>query len=174
MIPGLGKKPAETGDAENVAGKALSSVSSSKDSPHVVLEVSDGFGWQEVATSGTYPKLSLNSDYAQSGPTPIQSVGSDEIRVRLRLISGEYGKMQPVGETGVEFFKFDPPRIANVRFDVDASRTLVNIGDFEVLRGYGDSGMDEFVPPWNSHKTCLLYTSPSPRDATLSRMPSSA
>ena len=26
----------------------------------------------------------------------------------------------------------------------------------------------------NSSKTCLLYTSPSPRDATLSRMPSSA
>ena len=25
-----------------------------------------------------------------------------------------------------------------------------------------------------AHKTCLLYTSPSPRDATLSRMPSSA
>ena len=25
-----------------------------------------------------------------------------------------------------------------------------------------------------SHMTCLLYTSPSPRDATLSRMPSSA
>ena len=32
---------------------------------------------------------------------------------------------------------------------------------------------------WKSHQTtlindCLLYTSPSPRDATLSRMPSSA
>ena len=26
----------------------------------------------------------------------------------------------------------------------------------------------------NIHMTCLLYTSPSPRDATLSRMPSSA
>ena len=26
----------------------------------------------------------------------------------------------------------------------------------------------------NYYKTCLLYTSPSPRDATLSRMPSSA
>ena len=26
----------------------------------------------------------------------------------------------------------------------------------------------------NSNKICLLYTSPSPRDATLSRMPSSA
>ena len=27
---------------------------------------------------------------------------------------------------------------------------------------------------WDTHYTCLLYTSPSPRDATLSRMPSSA
>ena len=34
------------------------------------------------------------------------------------------------------------------------------------------------LPPgsdlWNLHGVCLLYTSPSPRDATLSRMPSSA
>ena len=27
---------------------------------------------------------------------------------------------------------------------------------------------------WSFFKSCLLYTSPSPRDATLSRMPSSA
>ena len=27
---------------------------------------------------------------------------------------------------------------------------------------------------WTKYYTCLLYTSPSPRDATLSRMPSSA
>ena len=27
---------------------------------------------------------------------------------------------------------------------------------------------------WREYFTCLLYTSPSPRDATLSRMPSSA
>ena len=27
---------------------------------------------------------------------------------------------------------------------------------------------------WSKHTDCLLYTSPSPRDATLSRMPSSA
>ena len=30
------------------------------------------------------------------------------------------------------------------------------------------------IGPNGSGKTCLLYTSPSPRDATLSRMPSSA
>ena len=28
--------------------------------------------------------------------------------------------------------------------------------------------------PWTPNNNCLLYTSPSPRDATLSRMPSSA
>ena len=30
------------------------------------------------------------------------------------------------------------------------------------------------IVPYDSYLTCLLYTSPSPRDATLSRMPSSA
>ena len=31
-----------------------------------------------------------------------------------------------------------------------------------------------FIHEGTSNRTCLLYTSPSPRDATLSRMPSSA
>ena len=31
-----------------------------------------------------------------------------------------------------------------------------------------------YVEAINEHNVCLLYTSPSPRDATLSRMPSSA
>ena len=35
---------------------------------------------------------------------------------------------------------------------------------------------DYRIQKWNNHNgyNCLLYTSPSPRDATLSRMPSSA
>ena len=37
-------------------------------------------------------------------------------------------------------------------------------------KGYGEEGFPE--NGWNVN--CLLYTSPSPRDATLSRMPSSA
>ena len=32
----------------------------------------------------------------------------------------------------------------------------------------------EKASDWNEYQICLLYTSPSPRDATLSRMPSSA
>ena len=38
--------------------------------------------------------------------------------------------------------------------------------------------LNELLPDWKERgaplDTCLLYTSPSPRDATLSRMPSSA
>ena len=39
-----------------------------------------------------------------------------------------------------------------------------------------DSSVNFVVRPWckSEHYCCLLYTSPSPRDATLSRMPSSA
>ena len=37
------------------------------------------------------------------------------------------------------------------------------------------SGLNYHFPfPFEKVSTCLLYTSPSPRDATLSRMPSSA
>ena len=47
----------------------------------------------------------------------------------------------------------------------DAIMKLVDKGDLSYNEAYGV--MDEIM-------SCLLYTSPSPRDATLSRMPSSA
>ena len=37
-----------------------------------------------------------------------------------------------------------------------------------------DTDQKRFVPGAEKYIICLLYTSPSPRDATLSRMPSSA
>ena len=45
------------------------------------------------------------------------------------------------------------------------STNLVGVYDTDSSRG------EEIAKQYN---TCLLYTSPSPRDATLSRMPSSA
>ena len=39
---------------------------------------------------------------------------------------------------------------------------------------YKKLGLSGLITPWNKGGGCLLYTSPSPRDATLSRMPSSA
>ena len=44
--------------------------------------------------------------------------------------------------------------------------------DFDELTA--EEGTEEAPTPPPSDVVCLLYTSPSPRDATLSRMPSSA
>ena len=45
----------------------------------------------------------------------------------------------------------------------------------QVLRELTMAANQRFgLEPWGRIKICLLYTSPSPRDATLSRMPSSA
>ena len=44
----------------------------------------------------------------------------------------------------------------------------------EVILDAAKMSWQHFTRYLNSEWTCLLYTSPSPRDATLSRMPSSA
>ena len=53
---------------------------------------------------------------------------------------------------------------------------LIGLEKNAILMTYGDN---DTYPSWmlqqlKGIRTCLLYTSPSPRDATLSRMPSSA
>ena len=55
-------------------------------------------------------------------------------------------------------------------------KTVIGVNEINVELGEGVYGL---LGPNGSGKTtlinlCLLYTSPSPRDATLSRMPSSA
>ena len=43
-----------------------------------------------------------------------------------------------------------------------------------VAKDVGSIVVKAITVAYDLYKTCLLYTSPSPRDATLSRMPSSA
>ena len=56
---------------------------------------------------------------------------------------------------------------------------LKDAGDpVEQAKIYSDGGADEIcfldITASNENRDCLLYTSPSPRDSALSRMPSSA
>ena len=52
--------------------------------------------------------------------------------------------------------------------------TLFNAGKGSVYNSDGVQEMDASIMNGADRSACLLYTSPSPRDATLSRMPSSA
>ena len=54
-------------------------------------------------------------------------------------------------------------------------KTEVKVSDYK-NPSFSDAGSITVLPPeeLNFVSSCLLYTSPSPRDATLSRMPSSA
>ena len=52
-------------------------------------------------------------------------------------------------------------------------QTTMHLTD-EVMRISSSKASGKILRNINQKVTCLLYTSPSPRDATLSRMPSSA
>ena len=64
---------------------------------------------------------------------------------------------------------FRPQTKTSMQFDFPDDQTP--IARFLDTRGIGEAGYDATA---DLEEICLLYTSPSPRDATLSRMPSSA
>ena len=53
---------------------------------------------------------------------------------------------------------------------IEESDVILFVVDVET----GITDMDQAIAQIQTHPTCLLYTSPSPRDRTRSRMPSSA
>ena len=85
--------------------------------------------------------------------------------------------------------KLDDPKqytVANMVEDIEAVRQALNLGKISLLgHSFGGVLVQAYAFKYQqnlSHlilgstfsSTCLLYTSPSPRDRTLSRMPSSA
>ena len=76
---------------------------------------------------------------------------------RAFVVTGQYESMLPMDVLPQHLFK------------------AIMAGDFERMEGLGINELsEEDVALCEFACTCLLYTSPSPRDATLSRMPSSA
>ena len=85
-------------------------------------------------------------------------------------------------ETG-EYFFLSQLMAAVLLFDKSpnafhiSSNEAYGFGPVAIEPGYKvgiNDGNCSFTAILTTSKTCLLYTSPSPRDATLSRMPSSA
>ena len=82
-----------------------------------------------------------------------------------------YGPMKPVGLKNPHK-KEEPYAVVQLRQD-NKSGTLYNIVGFQTKMKHG-AQKEIFKTIPGLENSCLLYTSPSPRDATLSRMPSSA
>ena len=76
-------------------------------------------------------------------------------------IVGILGAIVPAAQMGTEIY-----------FDFQLFMLVVGIGIFYVI-GSGGQGLKK-VDNFGKGSFCLLYTSPSPRDGLLSRMPSSA
>ena len=64
-------------------------------------------------------------------------------------------------------------RLLTVNSLFDADKIVANFSNMDAAFLHHDLTVGE-PKPWPEDIHCLLYTSPSPRDATLSRMPSSA
>ena len=91
-----------------------------------------------------------------------------------RIKSSEFEMCQSNGVTDVieVLIGFDGIAVAN---SVNAEQLDMSLADIFMALAKevpNPDGSDSLVP--NPYKTCLLYTSPSPRDKRQSRMPSSA
>ena len=118
----------------------------------------DFFNWKELCKkiANGQVKIAENSSSQQQidtneKPTPSQQSTAFEDQLVHFALTEDYVKV-------VEMFKSDQVKIAENYISSDRNSMSITKND-------------AFI---RNEKTCLLYTSPSPRDRTRSRMPSSA
>ena len=118
---------------------------------------------EQVAARLNWPAVRVNLD---SHISRIDLIGKDAIKLKD-------GKQVTEFHEGILPWALRNP-VAIVFDEYDAGRADVMFVIQRVLEHDGKLTLldqNEIITP---HTNCLLYTSPSPRDATLSRMPSSA
>ena len=101
---------------------------------------------------------------------------ASEVRA-FRLVTGEdvFGKVADFDTTnwkGIDLTKVENAAVIQMRMDEKTKQPMVGFAPFNPFGTSKDVKVrtDKVVMTY----TCLLYTSPSPRDRTRSRMPSSA
>ena len=84
-------------------------------------------------------------------------------------------------KTASEAFDYFYIKMKDKGVDFDNTKALFNVGfyihnpsDKQIKAGYRKWNQKYAEAEWAWYLSCLLYTSPSPRDRTRSRMPSSA
>ena len=97
----------------------------------------------------------------------IADTGMEEILI-LTGESRKYSDVEYIGES----VKIARKYFKNIGIEIYP----VNVDEYRYLHECGVDYVTVFQETYNpvKYETCLLYTSPSPRDGLLSRMPSSA
>ena len=105
---------------------------------------------------------------------PEQSINGGSKYIASLLEKNIFGKSQSDQlAISLASYNLGPTNIINIAQTIDKEPDQMIWEDFEsVLKNL--SGEDVNLVDKNGYKSCLLYTSPSPRDGLLSRMPSSA
>ena len=117
-------------------------------------------------------------------PLPVRWFGLGQVNGKLVAIGGRSRSGVITNEVYTYYdersqkWKQTIPRMPTARRDpgVSSLQSALVVAGGATQSGPGVTDIVEIFKPDTSqwYKTCLLYTSPSPRDATLSRMPSSA
>ena len=104
--------------------------------------------------------------------------------IRFSYIEKENGGVSSARNIGIDAAngEFILPLDADDKIgDTYITKAIIAFNQNELLKvvycnaeKFGNENGIWSLPDFSLHKLCLLYTSPSPRDATLSRMPSSA
>ena len=95
------------------------------------------------------------------------------LMTKLALVaSNEFG----LNYENIKISSTDTEKVPNTSASAASATTDINGAAIVNAINNIKSGLNEFIYDYfkTNSKICLLYTSPSPRDATLSRMPSSA
>ena len=142
--------------------------------------------WQEDKVS----RSPIDKDFifsAEGGAVPVTS--STQYLGTIAPYAGEYGISRDPGSFavyGTRKYFTDKNRGVVLRLANDGLTEINKRGMNNFFRtalrtsNYITASFDEYHDVYNltiygeNYNACLLYTSPSPRDATLSRMPSSA
>ena len=153
---------------------------------HIVTSSSDLCPVQPCLTlsqfAANYSNTSNHSDNLNSNTTTLKfQPGNHTLQVKLKLsnvsslfmLSNSSATVTCKLSTHIYLWYISHVRIENLQFIGCGNNSVKSVGHF-VLKDTTFKGDDISGAALIVGTTCLLYTSPSPRDATLSRMPSSA
>ena len=107
-----------------------------------------------------------------AGPSPLPPSVIEQVRADIPEWNGQGTSIMEISHRSPAFTEVVE------RSEQDLRELLALSDDYEILWLQGGASSQFSLVPMNlggpSHTGCLLYTSPSPRDLKLSRMPSSA